>query len=217
MSAGRLRSPSREDARLLRAVDGAIAEAMARAGLGLECPPGCRRCCVGPFPITALDAWRLRSGLHRLAAVHPRRASAVERRARAALGAMSEGFPGDASGGRLDGRDEAAVERFLARHEGLPCPALDPRTGRCDIYAARPLSCRTFGPPVLVGQERLPPCPLCFGGAPPARVESIRIAVDPGGIEDEILSRMPDGDAETLVAFALLGPARPQRRAPALR
>src|SRR6185503_2437633 len=106
---------------------------------------GCTECCLGPFPITRLDARRLAEGLAELAGRDPEAAAAMRERARQARRALRRGFPGDGATGRL-GEDEDARARFFARHGALPCPALDPKSGACGLYAARPLSCRTYGP-----------------------------------------------------------------------
>ncbi len=160
---------------------------------------------MGPFPITLLDARRLNAGLQALRASAPRRAAAVERRATAAVREMQRRFPGDPASGRLN-EDEAARERFFDRHQSLPCPALDPKTGACELYDARPLTCRTFGPPVRIGRENLPPCRLCFVGVPSREVARCRIDVDVD-LEDRLLRRLQKAGEpavpETLVAFAL--------------
>ncbi len=197
--------PRRSDRRLLQVVDGAMAEAARRAGSWLACRPGCTECCHGPFPINRLDARRLREGVAALAAAAPERAGAVESRARRQLPILREGFPGDAETGVLADGDETA-DPYFTRHGSLPCPALDPATGRCDLYAWRPLTCRTFGPPVRIGESDLPPCRLCFQGAPAEAVEACRVEPDPHGLEDRLLS--PLGEDETLIAFALAGEFR---------
>jgi Fe-S-cluster containining protein len=46
-----------------------------------------------------------------------------------------------------------------------PCPALDPSTGTCDLYAARPITCRTFGPAMRFAGGPVGVCELCFVGA----------------------------------------------------
>lgn len=198
---------ARSDRRLLQVVDDALAEAVRRAstpaGSWLACQPGCTACCHGPFPINRLDAWRLQKGMAELAARDPERAKAVSDRARGQLPLLREGFPGDPESGSLADDDEAA-DPFFARHGELPCPALDPETGRCDLYAHRPLTCRTFGPPVQIGDSALPPCRLCFQGAAAETVEACRVEPDPHGLEDRILARLGSpGQEETLVAFAL--------------
>lgn len=187
----------RSDRRLLRVVDEALSEAARRAGPHLACRPGCTECCHGPFPINKLDALRLREGLAELAVRDPERAAAVRQRAEEQLPLLREGFPGDPETGVVTDDDEA----YFTHHGGLPCPVLDPQTGRCDLYAHRPLTCRTFGPPVRIGEEALPPCRLCFLGAGEETVEACRVELDPEGLEDRLLDRL--GDEETLIAFGL--------------
>jgi Fe-S-cluster containining protein len=194
------------DRMVLRVVDATMARAASDAGERLACRPGCTECCIGPFPITRLDAFRLREGLAFLASSDPARAQSVLDRARRAVSIMESGFPGDRVTGRL-GPDDAAEERFAARCADLPCPALDPSAGTCDLYAFRPLSCRTFGPPVRIGGADLPPCRLCFAGSTTAEIESCRVEPDPEGAEESALTlfgERPEDDWETLVAYALL-------------
>jgi Fe-S-cluster containining protein len=202
----RPRWEARGDRALLRRVDEALAEGARRAGPHLACRLGCTECCVGPFPITALDGRRLAEGLAALDARDPQAAAGIRQRAEAARRALRRGFPGDGATGRL-GEDERARERFFAQHEALPCPALDPGTGACLLYDARPLSCRSYGPPVRIGREDLPPCRLCFVGAGALEIERCRVPVDPHGLEDRLLRKLDaDGVAvgpETLVAYSL--------------
>lgn len=190
------------DERILKLIDGAFAAAE-RSGRGLVCPKGCVRCCIGPFPISALDEWRLRRGLRELEQSDPERAAAVRARAGEAVEVMRPHFPGDAQSGRLDPDDEAE-ERFLERFAAVPCPALDRETGRCNLYTARPLSCRTYGHRVRIEGEELPPCEFALGpspatsGAPPVEIEV-------ADLEQE-LCRIIDPahpEAPTIVAFAL--------------
>ena len=195
----------RADRRLLAVVDEALAEAVRLADRGedgswLACRSGCTGCCHGPFPINELDARRLRQGLAELALRNPQRAAAVTQRARAQLPMLREGFPGDPETGLLtDGDDDA----YFTRHGGVPCPALDPVTGCCDLYTHRPLTCRTFGPPIRIGAAALPPCHLCFEGASEETIETCRVEPDPHGLEDRLLDCV--GEEETLIAFALAG------------
>lgn len=207
---------TRGDRRLLRVVDGALSAGAQRAGDRLACRVGCTECCVGPFPITLVDARRLREGLAQLQEREPKRAAEIARRARAAVRAMRRAFPGDAATGRLS-EEELARERFFARHEARPCPVLDPVTGACELYATRPLTCRSYGPPLRAGGEKLPPCRLCFVGASARTIESCRVTVDAEGLEDRLLQRLQrEGEPaipETLVAFALAAaPQRSRRR-----
>jgi len=201
---------SRGDAELLRRVDGTLAAGARRAGPRLACRVGCTECCIGPFPITWLDARRLAEGLAGLARIAPERAAAVRDRARESRRKLRRGFPGDPATGRLN-EDEHARDRFFERHGSEPCPALDPQSGACELYAARPLSCRSYGPPVRIASEDLPPCRLCFVGSSAREVERCRVEIDRENLEDRLLRRLlrsgePAG-AETVVAFALAQPS----------
>lgn len=84
-------------------------------------------------------------------------------------------------------------------------PALDPATGCCDLYDARPVSCRTYGPAVRLEGQDLPPCELCYVGATPDEIEAARVSVDVAALELPLLERLAPGaiDRETIVAFAL--------------
>lgn len=198
------------DAELVAAVDAACADAVRLAAGRLACRIGCTECCVGPFPITALDAVRLAAGLEALFAADPGRAAGVVERARRAAAEMAPAFPGDPVSGALDEEEpENAASRldaFFATHASLPCPALEPGTGRCELYAHRPLSCRTFGPPMRIEGSDLPPCRLCFAGSPPAEVDAARGRLECHALE-EPLERAAEAagvPGQTLVAFALL-------------
>lgn len=189
------------DRLLLRVVDDTMAEVSRRAGRHLACRAGCTECCIGPFPITALDALRLRQGLKELRERDPERAAAVRRRAAEAMEAMRADFPGDAAAGKLD--DGVGPEHpFWTEFGAMPCPALDPATGLCELYAHRPVTCRSFGPPAEVDGRKLPPCRLCFQGATEEEVEACRVRLDPDDIQGLILSQMDD-PADTLIAVAL--------------
>ena len=192
------------DRTFLRVLDARLLEGTRRAGPDLACRVGCTECCHGPFPIDALDADRLRRGLRALQASDPPRAAAVVGRAQAAWAALRNGFPGTAGNGRL-ADDDAAREAFFDRHGAAPCPALDPSQGACDLYAHRPSSCRTYGLPVRIGREDLPPCRLCFQGASRERIESCRVVPDPDDAAAPLLREVEDRDGagETVVAHAL--------------
>ena len=81
------------DRAFLQVADAALAEAVRRSGPWLACHPGCSECCLGPFPITQLDAHRLRLGLAELEARDPGRAASVRERARQAAGEMGDDDP----------------------------------------------------------------------------------------------------------------------------
>src|SRR5580698_11099495 len=143
---GGMRLPTR-DAELVQIVDAALAEAARRAGDWLVCRLGCTQCCFGAFAINALDAARLRAGMVALRNTVPELAAEIERRAQAWIEAHGLAYPGNLDTGRL-GETEAEQERFEEFANEAACPALDEATGRCDVYAWRPMTCRVVGPPV---------------------------------------------------------------------
>ena len=189
------------DGALIQIVDAAVAEAARRSGDWLVCRPGCTQCCIGPFPITQLDAERLRAGMREL---DPERAARVRERARASWARIAADFPGDLVTGVLD-EGEEADRRFETFADDEPCPALDPETGLCDLYAARPITCRTFGPPVRIGPDSLGTCELCYQGASDAEIAACEVEIDPGNLEAELL-RDFEPRGVTIVAFVLGGP-----------
>jgi Fe-S-cluster containining protein len=187
------------DRELIQIVDAAMAEAARLSGAWLVCRAGCAECCIGPFPITQLDAWRLRQGLTQLERRDPECAARVRRRSREAVARLRD-FPGDLTTGILD-EDEDAEERFAALPDEEYCPALDPETLTCDLYEARPITCRIFGPAVRSGGDVLGVCELNYQGATDEQIAACQVHVDPGGLEDELLQ---GEGGQTIVAFALL-------------
>lgn len=192
----------RSDAQLVQIVDAAVADAARRSGDWLVCRPGCTQCCVGPFAISGLDAARLRRGMEELEREDPRRSARVRRRARASVARLQRGFPGDPATGALDPAREDEFARF-ANDE--PCPALDLETGLCDVYAARPLTCRTFGPPLRT-DEGLGVCELCYHGATDAQIAACEVQLDPDSLENSVRKharRRARIASETIVAYVL--------------
>jgi Fe-S-cluster containining protein len=200
-----MRLPS-GDSELLRRVDAAQAAAARRAGEWLVCRPGCAQCCQGAFAINSLDALRLGAGMEILRATDPSVAAEIERRARAWIAENEAEFPGDPRTGLL-GESAADRESFEEFANEAACPALDPATGLCQLYAWRPMTCRVFGPPIRMDAraaegEALGHCELCFAGASTAEVAACEMKIPheaEARLLDEIALR-----GETVVAFALL-------------
>ena len=199
------------DRRLLDAVGESMAEATRRGGEWVVCRPGCTECCMGPFTITQLDARRLRTGLEALAEADPARAAAVRSRSQAYISTAAPVYPGDPVTGSL--WDEDALPSSL---DVLPCPALDPATGCCDLYAARPITCRTFGAATHAGGNTVQACELCYAGATEQQMIDCAVETDPAGLEVALLAALAaEGLAEmTIVAYALATSARPALRLP---
>ena len=193
------------DCALIQIVDAALAEATLKSGPWLVCRAGCTQCCVGPFPISQLDAVRLRRGLAELEARDPRRGALVRERARQSVARISSSFPGDPTTGILS-ESEEAEEQFASFADDEPCPALDLETGACDLYAARPITCRTFGPPVRCGADAVGVCELCFVGASDEEIAACEVEADVEDLESALLQELEQttgARGQTIVAFAL--------------
>ncbi|MGB7556169.1 MAG: YkgJ family cysteine cluster protein [Candidatus Korobacteraceae bacterium] len=192
------------DQQLVQIIDTALADTARRSGEWLVCKPGCTQCCMGAFAINQLDAARLQDGLAELEASDPARAAQVRERARASIARISHDFPGDPDTGVLnEGKAAEALFEEFANDE--PCPVLDPQTGMCDLYAARPMTCRVFGPPVQ-SEGGLGVCELCYHGASEAEIAACEMTVDPEGIELALLDELEGNTrrwGRTIVAFAV--------------
>ena len=196
------------DPELVQIMDAAFADAARRAGEWLVCRPGCTQCCYGAFAINQLDALRLREGMATLRSKDPALAEEIARRTAEWLAEFGADFPGDLESGLLGESDEER-ERFEEYANDAACPALDPATGRCDVYEWRPMTCRVFGPPVRTetadGQSGLGHCELCFAGASDDQISKCEMPVP---LEQE--QRLLDGLAatgetgDTIVAIAVL-------------
>lgn len=198
-----MRLPAR-DRELVQIVDASLAEVARQAGEWLACRLGCMQCCYGAFKINSLDALRLSAGMDARRSAEPALAAQIEQRARAWIAAYGPEFPGDAVTGLLSETDAGRFEEFA---NDAACPALDPVTGRCDVYAWRPMTCRVFGPPVRMEAGAgegvaMGHCELCFAGASQSEVAACEMAV-PHELEAELLEDTGT-NGETIVAFALL-------------
>jgi Fe-S-cluster containining protein len=198
------------DQELVQIMDAALADAARRAGKWLVCHQGCTQCCHGAFAINELDAQRLVAGMETLRGENPNLAAELQRRARIWIREHGPSFPGDRETGRIgdSDTDRAHFEDFA---NDAPCPALDPATGRCDVYQWRPMTCRVFGPPVRIDAgpdadseetNALGHCELCFVGATPAEIAACEMPI-PHELEETLVNEIP-AQGETIVAFALL-------------
>jgi len=197
-------SQSLRDTELIQIVDAALADVTRRSGEWLVCRQGCTQCCVGAFSINQLDALRLRSGLAELAVRDPERAARVRARARDSVVRLAQDFPGDPATGLLE-EGEGAAQRFAEFANDEPCPVLDPETGSCDLYEARPMTCRVFGPPVR-SEDGLGVCELCFQGASEEEIAACEMIPDPDDLESALLEQLEQSSGargNTIVAFAL--------------
>lgn len=196
--------PRSRDQKLIQIVDSALADAARRSGDWLVCRPGCTQCCIGAFAINQLDALRLQRGLRQLAKRDPKRAEAVRQRARNFIARHRDKFPGDPATGLLDENDHAAA-RFEDFANDELCPVLDPKTGLCELYDSRPMTCRVFGPPVR-SEEGLGVCELCYHGASDEQIAACEMIPDPDDMESRLVDQVESANGRcgnTIIAFCL--------------
>jgi Fe-S-cluster containining protein len=193
------------DQQLVQILDAALADTARRSGEWLVCHPGCTQCCIGAFAISQLDAERLRAGLHTLKETDPERTQRVLERTRQSLARIAAEFPGNIQTGILDDTPEAQ-ERFADFANDEACPVLDPDTGMCDLYNARPMTCRIFGPPVQ-SEDGLGVCELCYHGANAEEIAACEMYLETEALESELTAQVEATTGQggnTIVAFALL-------------
>jgi len=200
---------------LIQIVDAALASATLRSGAHLVCRPGCTQCCIGVFPIAQQDAARLREGLASLTHTDPARAARIQQRVAASLTRLDPWFPGGRDPGDpatygILSEDEQSIALFEEFANDEPCPALDPATGTCDLYAHRPILCRTFGPPMQTpgdnGEINLATCELCYIHATTAEIAACELDPTLPALEaasNDAFNAAHNLHGETLIAYAL--------------
>ncbi len=192
---------SQDDLHLIQIVEAATLDAAQRSGDWMKCRRGCTQCCIGVFAINQLDALRLRQGLANLEQTDPARAAAVHRRVEHSIERLAPEFPGDSATGILDDSDPAFED--FANDER--CPVLDPATGTCDLYSARPMTCRVFGHPIR-SEEGIGICELCFDGASESEILAAELKTDWTGFEESLNEQAQQEGGTTgitIIAFAL--------------
>jgi len=185
---------------LIQIVDAALASAIQRSGPHLACRPGCAQCCHGVFEISPLDAHRLREALDQ---APPDLKTRIQTRVSQARAHLAPFFPGDPATGALSDSEEE-IELFEEWAHADPCPILDPVTQTCDLYAARPILCRTFGPPIRNDADDpeagLAICELCFTHASPEDILAAEMDSSFRPLQEQEEAASPGGP--TIIAFA---------------
>jgi Fe-S-cluster containining protein len=126
---------------LLTRLDAWFTAARRAAGGIVPCREGCTACCHGPFDISVADAELIGDALDRMPAAARAR---VTERAQALLARMHALEPGWSAPYDVEALGEERFDRLTEALAAEPCPLLD-ETGRCGIYADRPLVCRMIG------------------------------------------------------------------------
>jgi Fe-S-cluster containining protein len=207
---------------LIQIVDAAVADAYRRGDTHLVCHPGCCQCCIGVFPISHQDAARLRESVATIEQTDPEKSHRIQARAAASRTRLTPHFPGNIHTGILNEDfeesplfsdefpEESPEESTASIGDNEPCPVLDPATGTCDLYEARPIVCRTFGPPMRTPGDNdeinLATCELCFTHATTEQIAASEI--DPTlpaqeAASNDAFNTTHHLHGQTLVAFAL--------------
>lgn len=185
-------------------LDAALASTTERSGAWLACRAGCHTCCVGVFAISQMDAETLQRAM---VEAQDEVADRIRSRAAASWERLRATFPGNAESGILF-TEPQHEEAFAEFGNDERCPVLDPESGTCDLYAARPVQCRTFGPPMRDEDGHLTVCELCFVEAPAEEVERCEMDQSWRRLEEELIAAAEERvgvRGETLIAFALGG------------
>ncbi|MBL8175424.1 MAG: YkgJ family cysteine cluster protein [Bryobacterales bacterium] len=169
----------------------------------MHCRKGCFGCCIGPFPITLMDAARLRDGLATLPPVERHRI--LERAHQSIAEIRNLGYPGDLHTGLLTFLHAEEI-LFAPPYLNLPCPVLDLETGACTLYGHRPIACRTYGLAITLDGAPMPHCPLNYKDLPPETIETLRVPIETSAAGkaalDEFLAA-GGREGRTIIAFAL--------------
>jgi Fe-S-cluster containining protein len=145
-------------------IDHAV-ETVAKEGRRVSCAKGCGACCRQMVPVSPAEAREL---ARLVAAMPPRRASAVRRRFADARRRMEAAGLGPARGHPDD--DKAAYRAYSLAYfsQGVACPFLEDES--CSIHPQRPLVCREY----LVTS---PPEDCAALGATPVQVVPVPLSV----------------------------------------
>ncbi len=187
-------------------------EASARTAPGeVACRAGCFGCCIGLFEISLAEAVLVRSGV---ASLPDEVRADVLSRARRIVSESARAFPGDAARGLLDpDRTEEADDAYFEVVADRACPMLELPSGRCRIYASRPITCRTYGFAwAKDGAVIHPPCGLNLPGASAGR--QLEASIDIGRIDEagEVAAEIAEDlglepAVESTIAHAVVGSA----------
>jgi Fe-S-cluster containining protein len=199
---------------LIQIVDAALASATQRGGSHLACRPGCLQCCIGVFPISQQDAYRLREGLETIEQTDKEKSQRIQARAAASRARLNPHFPGDPISGILADdyehsplfTDEILTESGESLGDIEPCPVLDPTNGTCDLYHHRPIVCRTFGPPMRTAEDNLATCELCFTHATTEQIAACELEPTLPALEaasNEAFNAVHNLYGQTIIAYAL--------------
>jgi len=130
--------------KVLQRVDVWFSDCAELLGDDLQCKAGCSACCRGLFDISLPEALLLQQAFNQLPQEEKNcaRAAAEQR-----LVQLQQSWPDWAPPYLLNGLPDAEWAE-MPGDDPTPCPLLG-SDGRCLVYAARPMTCRLHGLPVI--------------------------------------------------------------------
>lgn len=131
---------------LVEQVDAAFLKVKQEHAECVRCAIGCSDCCYALFDLTLVEALYIKAQFDRVFS-GPARELLLERAQEADR--KIHRLKRKAFKDHERGRPEREILEEMAAQK-VRCPALD-ANGRCDIYAVRPLTCRLYGIPTIIG------------------------------------------------------------------
>lgn len=131
---------------LVQQADALFARVKQEFGECVRCQEGCADCCHALFDLTLIEALYVKSRFDQQFEADPR-AALIERANEADRQIYR--LKRQAFKEHEEGRPEDQILEEMARKR-VRCPALNAEE-RCDIYPFRPLTCRIYGVPTVIG------------------------------------------------------------------
>jgi Fe-S-cluster containining protein len=131
---------------LVRQVDAAFEKVKTEYAGAVLCKPGCADCCYALFDLTLVEALYIKSRFDQM--FSGQEAGELIGRANDADRKIYR-LKREAYKAHETGKPEQAILEEMALHR-VRCPCLD-ADDRCVIYEVRPITCRVYGIPTVVG------------------------------------------------------------------
>lgn len=114
----------------------------------VACKVGCSDCCHALFDLTLIEAMFIKSQFDKIIPQEARkeiieRAGAADRKVYKLKRKASKEYQ--------EGRTETEILEEMAGQR-VPCPLLDSEN-RCELYDSRPITCRLYGIPTVIGDK----------------------------------------------------------------
>jgi Fe-S-cluster containining protein len=133
---------------LVAQVDAVFKQVQEEYGQCVACKVGCSDCCHALFDLTLIEAMFIK---HQFDRAIPREArQGILERANAADRKVYK-LKREASKAHQEGKPETEILEDMAK-ERIRCPLLD-EGEKCEMYESRPITCRLYGIPTVIGGQ----------------------------------------------------------------